>query len=277
MSSNLIYTCNDRTPYTYLIGWRSSDKWYYGVRYGKGCCPTDLWVTYFTSSKIVAESRVKYGEPDIIVVRKVFNSIEGATSWEHSVLKRMNVIQSDKWLNAHNGTSPSYEAGLRGSVAKKPYSKNDHRRALSSTRMKNNIQLAMKNLNKMNSVDIKMKACETNKNRISSLSDEARKSMTAAMNSPEVVEKRILRAKEKLKNMSKEEFEGYKKKLSDASKKGKLASTYNASTDFDRNEKIRNQKLISNPGFSLITCPYCMKTGQQAAMKRWHFENCKKK
>ena len=45
----------DRIPYTYIIGWSSLNKWYYGVRYAKNCKPEDLWKTYFTSSKHVKE------------------------------------------------------------------------------------------------------------------------------------------------------------------------------------------------------------------------------
>ena len=49
----VIYTAKDRTPYTYLIGWSNLGKWYYGVQYGKGVHPDNLWVTYFTSSSVV--------------------------------------------------------------------------------------------------------------------------------------------------------------------------------------------------------------------------------
>lgn len=42
-------------PFTYLIGWSKYDKWYYGVRFAKGCNPDDLWNTYFTSSGILHE------------------------------------------------------------------------------------------------------------------------------------------------------------------------------------------------------------------------------
>lgn len=29
--------------YTYLIGWSSHNKFYYGVRYAKGSNPNELW------------------------------------------------------------------------------------------------------------------------------------------------------------------------------------------------------------------------------------------
>jgi hypothetical protein len=85
--------------YTYLIGWTKYNKWYYGVRYSKKCQPHDLWKTYFTSSKYVKEFRKDHGEPDIIEIRKTFDSPNEAILWEEKVLKKMNVLNSDKWLN----------------------------------------------------------------------------------------------------------------------------------------------------------------------------------
>jgi hypothetical protein len=88
-----------KTPYTYLIGWSSVGKYYYGVRYAKDCNPEDLWVSYFTSSKLVKEYRKKIGEPDIIKVRKIFKTAENAIEWERKVILRMNMLYEDKWLN----------------------------------------------------------------------------------------------------------------------------------------------------------------------------------
>lgn len=40
--------------------------------------------------------------------------------------------------------------------------------------------------------------------------------------------------------------------------------------------KCREAKLKNNPGFSIIVeCEHCGNKGQLAAMKRWHFDNCK--
>lgn len=86
-------------PYTYLIGWSKINKWYYGVRYSQKCMPSDLWVTYFTSSKIVKQLRLDHGEPDIIQVRKTFDCQHKALRWESSVLRKMNVLVEEKWLN----------------------------------------------------------------------------------------------------------------------------------------------------------------------------------
>ena len=48
----------DRTPYTYLIGWSNLNKFYYGVRYGKGCHPSDLWVKYFGSRNAEVKQKI---------------------------------------------------------------------------------------------------------------------------------------------------------------------------------------------------------------------------
>ena len=89
----------DRTPYTYLIGWREHDMWYYGVRWAKGCHPSDLWQSYFTSSQHVSEFRSLHGEPDVIEIRTTFSNKHQAQIWEHKVLKRLNVESNSKFLN----------------------------------------------------------------------------------------------------------------------------------------------------------------------------------
>lgn len=93
------------TPYTYLIGWSKSNLWYYGVRYARDCEPGDLWVSYFTSSKKVKEYRAELGEPDVIQIRKTFNSGKLAKLWEDKVLARMNVRDDPKWVNQSNNYS----------------------------------------------------------------------------------------------------------------------------------------------------------------------------
>src|SRR5574343_1948048 len=95
----LEHTCKDRTPYTYLIGWSSLNKWYYGVRYAKGCHPSDLFVSYFTSSKHVKKFIEINGNPDVIQVRKTFDSVMASREYESKVLLRLDVIHKQHWLN----------------------------------------------------------------------------------------------------------------------------------------------------------------------------------
>ena len=57
MTSTDIYTI----PYTYLLTHVQTGKKYYGVRFAKGCNPSDLFITYFTSSKYVKSLIEEYG------------------------------------------------------------------------------------------------------------------------------------------------------------------------------------------------------------------------
>lgn len=100
--------------YTYLIGWSNYNKYYYGVRFAKDVNPEELWVDYFTSSKHVKKFRQEVGEPDIIEVRKIFDSSEKARAWEHKVLRRLKVIKNNKWLNKTDNCSIDPELALNG-------------------------------------------------------------------------------------------------------------------------------------------------------------------
>ncbi|MFA6199309.1 MAG: NUMOD3 domain-containing DNA-binding protein [Bacteroidales bacterium] len=86
-------------PYCYLIGWSTLNKFYYGVQYNKKANPDNLWNNYFTSSKYVKEFRELYGEPDIVQIRKTFETKEKAIQWEFKVIQRLNCVRSEQWLN----------------------------------------------------------------------------------------------------------------------------------------------------------------------------------
>ena len=92
-------------PYTYLIGWKNLNIYYYGLRYAQGCHPTDLWKTYFTSSNHVSNFVLEHGDPDIREIRKIFNKMDSARSWEHRVLRRMKVIHRKDFLNKTDNIS----------------------------------------------------------------------------------------------------------------------------------------------------------------------------
>lgn len=112
------HTSEDRTPYTYLIGWTKQNKWYYGVQFRKGCHPSNLWVKYFTSSKTVKTFRKIHGEPDVVMVRKIFHNVKDAVDWEIKVLHRMGVPSNTKFLNGHCGGN-GYNAANQASKVNK--------------------------------------------------------------------------------------------------------------------------------------------------------------
>lgn len=95
--------------YTYLIGWRELDTWYYGVRTANTKSPSeDLWGDYFTSSDYVKEFRELHGEPDVIRVHKVFESRESAVEYEDRFLTRVGAVKKEKWINRCNGGKKFY-------------------------------------------------------------------------------------------------------------------------------------------------------------------------
>lgn len=101
------------TPYTYLIGWSELNIWYYGSQYGRKANPSNLWKTYFTSSKHVKKIREEYGEPDVREIRKTFpNNPEAAREWEYKVLHRLRAKQKEKFLNKTNSKGISNEEML---------------------------------------------------------------------------------------------------------------------------------------------------------------------
>jgi hypothetical protein len=93
------------TPYTYLIGWSEQNLYYYGVRYANNCYPSDLLVTYFTSSKYINKYIKQFGDPDVVQIRKTFNNKIAAKFWEDKVLRRINAASNLKFINKSNNNS----------------------------------------------------------------------------------------------------------------------------------------------------------------------------
>jgi hypothetical protein len=88
--------------FTYLLGWSKLDRYYYGVRYKEGVTLESLGTTYFSSSTYVLKFIEEYGLPDIIEIRKVFETKQEAKSWETKVLSKLKVPNNIKYLNKSN-------------------------------------------------------------------------------------------------------------------------------------------------------------------------------
>ena len=61
-----------------------------------------MWTKYFTSSGYVEKYRKNYGEPDVIQVRQTFNDSLQARLWEEKVIRRLDAVKSNRWLNRQN-------------------------------------------------------------------------------------------------------------------------------------------------------------------------------
>lgn len=93
-------------PYTYCVTHVPSGRRYYGVRTKRGCHPSDLWVTYFTSSRVVHGLIERDGHDSFTFeVRREFDSPAAALLWEDRVLRRLQVLRRTDWLNATIGGS----------------------------------------------------------------------------------------------------------------------------------------------------------------------------
>lgn len=103
-------------PYTYLIGWKSLDTWYYGVRYAKAANPNELCVKYFTSSKYVKAFIQLHGLPDVVEIRKTFSDKKSAMLWENKVLRRLKVVESRRWLNQTYNMGPDFKVSKRNTI-----------------------------------------------------------------------------------------------------------------------------------------------------------------
>ena len=93
-------------PFTYLIKHVPTNRYYYGVRFKKGCHPYDLWTKYFTSSRKIKGLIKRYGKKSFTFeIRKTFKTIKQAINWEHKVLRRMKVIYRNDFLNQTDNKS----------------------------------------------------------------------------------------------------------------------------------------------------------------------------
>lgn len=90
-------------PYTYLLKFIPTNQYYYGVRYKENCHPDELFVTYFSSSKIVNKLIKDHGIAAFeFQTRKVFDSKKSARDWEQRFLIKVNAASNLLFLNQSN-------------------------------------------------------------------------------------------------------------------------------------------------------------------------------
>lgn len=111
------------SPYTYYLYHKPTNKSYYGAQWGKNVSPNNFWVTYFTSSKIVKNLIDEYGTNSFeFKIRKIFDTPEKAMIWEQKVIRRMNMVNNDNWLNQaqviNNHCSMSFNQHIRDKISK---------------------------------------------------------------------------------------------------------------------------------------------------------------
>lgn len=89
-------------PYVYRLIDKDNGKLYIGVRYAKNCSPSDLGVSYFTSSKIVQpifKANPARFEKQIIVC----SDVDYVIKVEKTLLDIYNAVLSDEYYNRTDG------------------------------------------------------------------------------------------------------------------------------------------------------------------------------
>lgn len=256
-----------RNCYTYLIGWSNLNIFYYGRQTRIGCDPTNIWKSYFTSSKHVENFRIVNGEPDIIQIRQVFGSdFFKCCEWETKVLRRLNVAKDKRFLNKTNNTSGfakgttgvapgfNFEGEYIGLVdindvawGETIFGSNKFDTTLSQRSKQRNVQLVASGehqwLGDKNPSKIKVK--------------NGTHHFLRANNS------RQRRFVDDLQRQKVEEGTHHwlsKKHAEEVGTRTKIA--------------IQSGQ---HPFGQLVVCSFCSKIGQKASMARWHFDNCKER
>lgn len=281
-------------PYTYLIGWSRLNFYYYGVRFSKNCHPKDLFKTYFTSSQLVKEYILKYGNPDIIQVRKTFNDIKSARLWEHKVLRRLKVLTNSKWLNKTDNISIQHDkktiSKMKKSLKKTMLLKYgvefssqrpEFKEILKQNKIKKYGTPTFNNIEKQKETCLKKYGVEyysqTKKAKQKKLETSIKKFGTTCPMNSEEIKKSI-----KQKNLKKYGVEYYTQ-TEDSKQKYKNAmiakygvDNYSKTKEFRESNGKKVKKFWENA--PKIECPYCKKIlTNKGNYNRYHGESCKSK
>jgi hypothetical protein len=247
------------TPFTYLIGWSTLNKWYYGLKYAKECDPKDLWSTYFTSSTKVAEYRKLYGEPDVIQVRKVFCESKNACDWEHKVLVRLKAMQSEKFLNMTNSNKKFL---ITDEVKRKIGESN--RISLNNPETKKKMSESAKKRG-MSPKNIEARKAYHERSRGVPRNNDVRDKISKTLTGREFSMEHRENLRQGHMGKGRPHTQESKRKIGEANI-GK-----------QRSEEFKNDCSMQRKLSPKIECPHCGKIGENNAMKRWHFDNCKLK
>lgn len=241
------------TPYVYLIGWSHLDTYYIGCEYAeksKIAHPANLWTLYYTSSDDVKSFAEKYGNPDIIQIRKTFRTGDDTVKYESRILQRLDAKNHPKLLNRHNGD------GKFGN----PLPAETIRKIAESLKGKT---LSIETRRKMSEAH-KGKICPKNARLKISDSLKGRPSPNKGKKTPEEIREKISNS---LKGKAKSQ--DHRQNLSE-SRKGKPSPNKGKKASAETRKKLSE----ANRNMPRVTCPHCDKRGSISNMKRWHFENC---
>ena len=220
---------------------------YYGVRYAKNCHPSELFVTYFTSSKYVTDYIRTNGMPDIVEIRKTFgeHQVSEAREYEHRVLKR--IVGRPMWLNkTHNKSRPPLYGKDNPSTKSENKAKISAGTKLNTPRGDDHPR--RKNPEKWDHLSEIFSGRDNwwSRGDLNAMKDPEKRAKCLAS---------LLRG-EQHPNFGKTHEEIF----------GEKSLEYKKATSIRFKGKPKEK----------VTCPHCGKVGGKNVMGLWHFDNCKK-
>ena len=256
MTSNIIYT-----PFTYCITFIPTGQRYYGSRYANNkkemAHPSQLWTTYFTSSKIIFDLIEEHGKDAFIFeVRKTFKTKEETVSWESKFLTKIGAAQSPKWLNGHNGGSTFHSTTESIQKAKDTRKKN----GIFASQTPESIQKA-KDTKKERGIEPPMKNPDTVQKRKDTCKEKG-----TGMDNPSIIQK--------CKDTKKERSIEHPMKNQETIQKTKDTKLKNGTTNPNTPESIQKRKntLEKNGGLLFLSLIETRKTYAKSNLSRWYPE-----
>jgi len=290
-----IYTEENTIPFTYRIVHIKTGQWYYGVRFAKNCHPSDLWTTYFTSSKTVKTIIQNEGSNSFTFeIRKVFSCSESAKRWEARVLQK--IINWSIVLNKNAWPAVSRETQLKSHITRSLKQENgltSYQNAALTWKIKENKIDANSGLTYKELKYSKMIETKTKNGTLGKITNSYFKTNNPVFNSE--IKKRMIASLKRYYQNNKNHFaeKKHSKKsimLMQEKKLGENNPGFNTVwiTNGVINKRIKSyinipenfylgRTKFKKAKIKEYTCPHCGLIGNGSNMKRYHFDNCKKK
>lgn len=252
--------------YTYTLLFKPTNQKYHGCRYSKNCHPSELWVTYFTSSDQIKELIKKHGKDSFMILEIIEYPNSGAYNAETMFLQEHNCANSNEWLNLSNNSKnyPHDSDKFKERMMLK-YGV-EHVSQLPTTREKTKqtnldkygVDNPFKDIKKVKEAMLSKYGVEHNSYR-EETKLQRKNTLTENYGCEYMSQSPVLKAKAKATMMERYGVDNY----------GKL----------EENTRVRTEALVQWwKTAPLIHCPYCGKSSRnKSAMVRWHFNNCKNK
>lgn len=252
--------------YTYTLLFKPTQQKYHGCRFSEKCHPSELWISYFTSSSLIHELINIHGRESFEILEIVEYPNGGAYDAETIFLQEHDCANNIEWLNLSNNSknySHSSEKFKQRMILKygvEHASQLPHvREKIKQTMLeKYGVDNPFRDVIKIKEAMLEKYGVEHNSHRKETL--RQRKNTLKENYGVEHMSQSLeLKAKAKATMLAKYGVDNY----------GKLE---------DNIRKRTNGVLKMWERAPTLECPYCKKQSRgKSAMLRWHFDNCKHK